>query len=132
MPQTNVREYILIIEDEPSLARVLLRTLHREGFHAAAAMNVDEAFNALDERTPDLILLDGGLPIISGVEICRILRTKHSTRNTPILFLSGDHSAAQRLAATEAGVDGFLAKPYLESELVGRVRTLLKRRAEPR
>src|SRR5665213_1609468 len=107
-----VREYILVIEDEELIARVLLRTLHRAGFHASAAFNADEAFRAVAESTPTLVLLDAHLPLVSGIEICRGLRARHATRHTPILFVTGDDSEEQRLAATRAGVDGFLAKPF--------------------
>jgi DNA-binding response OmpR family regulator len=125
MTKHDVREYILIIEDEPAVARALLRTLHRDGYHATAALNADEAFNAIEARTPDLILLDGSLPIVGGVEICRIVRGRHATLRTPILFVTADDSASHRLAASEAGADAFMAKPYRTEELRERVRFLL-------
>ena len=128
MTKGDVREYILIIEDEDDVARALLRTLHRAGYHATVAKNVDDVFSALEQRTPDVVVLDGSLPVVGGVEIVQILRGKHATKKTPILFLTADSDASQRLAASGVGADVFMTKPYRAEELVGRVQFLLAHR----
>jgi DNA-binding response OmpR family regulator len=128
MTKSDGREYILVIEDEDDIARALLRDLHRAGYHATVAKNIDDVFSSLEERTPDVVVVDGSLPVVGGVEICQILRGKHATRKTPILFLTEDNASSQRLAASGVGADVFMAKPYRAEELVGRVQFLLAHR----
>ena len=92
MTKADAREYILVIEDEDDVARALLRDLHRAGYHATVARNIDDVFSSLEERTPDVVVVDGSLPVVGGAEICQILRGKHATRKTPILFLTEDNA----------------------------------------
>ena len=77
---------------------------------------------------PDLILLDGTLPIVGGVEICRIVRARYATRFTAILFVTANDSPENRFAATQAGADAFIAKPFQTADLLDRVRALLASR----
>jgi DNA-binding response OmpR family regulator len=125
MTDSTAREHVLIVDDEPPIVSVLVRTLQRAGYNVAAAFNADEAFNVIEQRTPDVVLLDADLPVVGGLEICRILRAKPATRLTPILFITGTDTNERRFEATQAGVDGFLGKPFDTATLLERIHVML-------
>jgi two-component system phosphate regulon response regulator PhoB len=120
---------ILIVEDESSLVEVLRYNLEKEGFRTETAMDGDEAILALEEIHPDLVILDWMLPHVSGIEICRQMRRKKDSRNIPIVMLTARGEETDRIRGLESGADDYVVKPFSPSELIARVRAVLRRTA---
>ena len=119
--------YVLIVEDETSIATLLEYNLNREGFETALAGDGDMAIVMAEERVPDLILLDWMLPKLSGVEVARRLRRKDATKNVPIIMLSARGEEDDRVTGLDFGADDYLVKPFSMPELFARIRALLRR-----
>jgi two-component system phosphate regulon response regulator PhoB len=126
----GVKPRILVVEDETALVEILRYNLEKEGFDVAAAGDGEEALAAIAEHAPDLIILDWMLPLVSGLEICRQLRRKAETRDLPIIMLTARGEESDRVRGLEVGADDYVSKPFSPSELVARVRAVL-RRARP-
>jgi two-component system phosphate regulon response regulator PhoB len=118
---------VLVVEDEPAQREVLAYNLEAEGFDVARAETGDEALLLVDEFSPDLIVLDWMLPGVSGIEICRRLKTRAETRGMPIIMLSARSEEVDRVRGLETGADDYVVKPYSVVELLARVRTQLRR-----
>jgi two-component system phosphate regulon response regulator PhoB len=121
---------ILIVEDEVALVTLLRYNLEREGFRVLEAGNGEEALLLIKEQRPDLVLLDWMLPILSGIEICRQIRRSPEHRLTPVIMLTARGEEGDKLRGLEVGADDYVTKPFSPSELVARVRAVL-RRAKP-
>ncbi|MCO8146526.1 phosphate regulon transcriptional regulator PhoB [Rhodovulum tesquicola] len=121
------RPTVLIVEDEPAQREVLAYNLEAEGFRVARAATGDEALILVDEIVPDLVVLDWMLPSVSGIEICRQLKTRNDTRTLPIIMLSARAEEVDRVRGLETGADDYVVKPYSVVELMARVRALLRR-----
>ncbi len=121
---------VLIVEDEEAQAELLRYNFDREGFDVFVAGDADEAFVHVAEHQPDLVLLDWMLPGISGVSICQRLRARPETKALPIIMLTARGEEGDRVRGLESGADDYVVKPFLPSELVARVRAVL-RRARP-
>ncbi|SHH17071.1 phosphate regulon transcriptional regulator PhoB [Marivita hallyeonensis] len=121
---------VLVVEDEPAQREVLGYNLEAEGFRVAKAENGEEALLLVDEEQPDIIVLDWMLPNVSGIEVCRQLKTRSDTRNVPIIMLSARSEEVDRVRGLETGADDYVIKPYSVVELMARVRAQL-RRARP-
>lgn len=122
--------YVLIVEDEPGIAEMLRYNLAAAGFDAGIATDGDEALVTIAERLPDLVLLDWMLPGTSGIEVCRQLRRKRETRSIPVIMLTARGEEADRVRGLDGGADDYVTKPFSPSELVARVRAVM-RRARP-
>ncbi|MBO6688998.1 MAG: phosphate regulon transcriptional regulator PhoB [Henriciella sp.] len=122
-----MKPFIVIAEDEKSVAELLRYNLESEGYETAIAGDGDEAMLLLDERIPDLMLLDWMLPKISGIEICRRVRTRHETANLPIIMLTARTEEADRIRGLETGADDYVTKPFSTNELMARVKAVLRR-----
>ena len=122
---------ILIVEDEADLVTLLSYNLEKEGFRTAAAYDGDEALLIANEQRPDLLLLDWMLPHRSGLDVCRQLRRGSKTRDIPIIMLTARGEEGDRVRGLDSGADDYLVKPFSNSELVARIRAVL-RRAAPR
>ena len=118
---------VLIVEDEPSQREVLAYNLKAEGFEVITADNGDEALLLVEEQEPDLILLDWMMPNLSGIEVCRRLKSRRETRSIPILMLSARSEDVDKVRGLETGADDYLVKPYSVVELIARVRSHLRR-----
>ncbi|WGF88856.1 phosphate regulon transcriptional regulator PhoB [Marinivivus vitaminiproducens] len=118
---------VLVVEDEPALAQLLAYNLEAAGFASQVASDGDEALDAIDDRVPDLVLLDWMLPGISGIEICRRLRRRPDTANLPIIMLTARGEEPDRLRGLETGADDYIVKPFSTAEVVARVRSVLRR-----
>jgi two-component system phosphate regulon response regulator PhoB len=123
----SVTPRILVVEDEDSLATLLQYNLEKEGYHVAMAGDGEEALIQVDERLPDLVLLDWMLPKVSGVEVCRRLRQRTETRNVPIIMLTARGEETDRIRGLDTGADDYVVKPFSMSELTARVRAVLRR-----
>jgi len=119
--------YVLVIEDEDALATLLDYNLEKEGFRVDRAADGEEALLKIEEQTPDLLVLDWMLPKVSGVEVCRQVRARPETRRTPVIMLTARGEEADKVRGLETGADDYVVKPFAMSELVARIRALLRR-----
>ncbi len=121
------RPNVLVVEDEPAQREILTYNLEAEGFRVATADNGEDALIMVSEEMPDLIVLDWMLPNVSGIEVCRRLKTRAGTRAVPIIMLSARSEDVDRVRGLETGADDYVVKPYSVVELMARVRTQLRR-----
>jgi len=124
---SQIMPRILVVEDEDSLSNLLQYNLQKEGFDAVIAGDGEEALVQIDERLPDLIILDWMLPKVAGVEVCRRLRANPDTRNVPIIMLTARGEEADRIRGLDTGADDYITKPFSMTELLARVRAVLRR-----
>ena len=122
-----MKPLILIVEDEPPLQKLLAYNLEAVGFEVAQAYDGEEAVTLIDERAPDLVLLDWMLPQLSGLELCRRLRRRPETAHLPIIMLTARGEEHDRLRGLDLGADDFITKPFSPAELVARIRAVLRR-----
>jgi two-component system, OmpR family, catabolic regulation response regulator CreB len=115
---------VLVVEDEPSIAETIWYALRTEGFEVADAATGGEALAKLAAETFDCVILDVGLPDMSGFDVCRTLR---QTTAVPILFLTARDSEIDRIVGLELGADDYVSKPFSPRELAARVRAILRR-----
>jgi two-component system, OmpR family, phosphate regulon response regulator PhoB len=118
---------VLVVEDEGALVTLLRYNLEREGFRVAEARDGEEALLQAAELKPDLILLDWMIPHVSGLEVCRRLRRRPDTRGTPIIMLTARAEESDKIRGLDGGADDYVTKPFSPTELVSRVRALLRR-----
>jgi len=124
------RHRVLIVEDEQDIAGLIKHTLERSGeAEAEIVASGDAALRVASERVPDLIILDLNLPVLSGVDVCRILRSRAEVRRVPIIMLTARTSEDDRVSGFEHGADDYVTKPFSLRELSARVRAMLRRRA---
>jgi len=118
------KKQILVVEDEDSFVDALTVGLEREGFIVKVAINGTEALKIFEEIKPDLILLDIMLPEISGIDVCREIRTKS---DVPIIMVTAKGEEIDTVLGLEIGADDYVTKPYRLRELVARIRSVLRR-----
>jgi two-component system phosphate regulon response regulator PhoB len=121
---------ILIVEDEEPLTLLLRYNLEAEGFEVDSVARGDDAELHLRDHTPDLVLLDWMLPGLSGIELCRRLRTRRDTERVPIIMLTARGEETERVRGLATGADDYVVKPFSLPELIARIQALL-RRAKP-
>jgi two-component system, OmpR family, phosphate regulon response regulator PhoB len=121
---------ILIVEDEEALTTLLRYNLEAAGYDVESVGRGDDADLRLRESTPDLVILDWMLPDISGIELCRRLRSRPETRQLPIVMLTARGEESDRVRGLSTGADDYIVKPFSLPELLARVAALL-RRASP-
>lgn len=121
---------VLVVEDEPAQREILSYNLAAEGFQVSQAENGEEALLLVAEDEPDVIVLDWMMPSLSGIEVCRRLKSKPATRSIPIIMLSARSEEVDKVRGLETGADDYVIKPYSVVELMARVRAQL-RRARP-
>ncbi len=118
---------VLVVEDEPAQREVLAYNIRAEGFQVTTAESGDEALIAVRETHPDVIILDWMLPHVSGIEVCRQLKTAADTNRIPIIMLSARSEEVDKVRGLETGADDYITKPYSVAELLARLRTQLRR-----
>lgn len=118
---------VLLVEDEPAQREVLAYNLESEGFVVRRAENGEEAMLMVSEAKPDLVILDWMMPLMSGIEVCRQLKTRDETRDIPVIMLSARSEEVDTVRGLETGADDYVVKPYSLRELMARVRTQLRR-----
>ena len=119
--------HVLVVEDEEALAQLLKYNLEKEGYRVSVAQDGEEALIVADEVKPDLVLLDWMLPKAPGIEVCRRLRARQETRNTPIVMLTARDEESDRIRGLDTGADDYLSKPFSMSELLARLRAVMRR-----
>jgi DNA-binding response OmpR family regulator len=120
--------HILLVEDEVKLARFIELELNSEGYQTSVAHDGMSALTLARESAPDIILLDWMLPGMTGVEVCRRLRSTGS--KVPVIFLTARDEIGDRVAGLDAGADDYVVKPFSIEELLARVRAHLRRNQE--
>jgi len=124
---SSMKPRVLIVEDETALVELLRYNLEQSGFRVSVAYDGEEALASVQEDVPDLMLLDWMLPLMSGIEVCRQLRRQTSTANLPIIMLTARGEEGDRVRGLDAGADDYVAKPFSPTELVARIRAVLRR-----
>src|ERR1700722_13914980 len=123
----SAQPYILVVEDEEALATLLQYNLDKEGCTVETCGDGEEALMRIDEKLPDLGVLDWMLPSVSGIEVCRRLRQRSATRNLPIIMLTARGEETDRVRGLDTGADDYIVKPFAMSELSARIRAVLRR-----
>lgn len=118
---------VLLVEDEPAQREVLAYNLEAEGYNVRRAENGEEAMMLIDEAAPDLIILDWMMPLLSGIEVCRRVKSKAETRAIPVIMLSARSEEVDAVRGLDTGADDYVIKPYNLRELMARVRNQLRR-----
>ncbi|HSH24934.1 MAG TPA: response regulator YycF [Massilibacterium sp.] len=120
-------QFILVVDDEHPIANILKFNLEKEGYEVDVANDGNEAIQKVEEREPDLILLDIMLPEKDGFEVCRIVRKKHSM---PIIMLTAKGEEIDKVLGLEMGADDYVTKPFSTRELLARVKANLRRHTQ--
>lgn len=115
---------VLVIEDEENLQEALKYNLEREGYDVLTASDGERGLGMAREKRPDLVILDIMLPLLDGLEVCRILRREH---DTPIIMLTAKGEEVDRVVGLELGADDYITKPFSMRELLARLRSVLRR-----
>lgn len=119
--------HILVVEDEPSQREVMVYNLQAQGYRVTCADNGENAMLVIAEDAPDVMVLDWMMPHLSGIEVCRRMKSNAATRAIPIIMLSAKSEEVDRVRGLETGADDYVVKPYSVSELMARVRAQLRR-----
>ncbi len=119
--------HVLVVEDEEALATLLRYNLEKEGYRVSVAGDGEEALLMAEETPPDLVVLDWMLPKAAGIEVCRRLRLRNETRNTPIVMLTARDDESERIRGLDTGADDYVTKPFSMSELLARLRAVMRR-----
>ena len=119
---------VLVVDDDPAVSGALNRALRLEGYEVALAADGPTALEEIAIRPPDAVVLDIGLPIIDGLDVCRRLRA--ADNDTPVLMLTARDAINDRVQGLDAGADDYLVKPFALAELLARLRALLRRRPD--
>jgi two-component system, OmpR family, alkaline phosphatase synthesis response regulator PhoP len=124
----GARTRVLVVDDEQDIAGLIKLGLEKGGdIEADVVSTGDAALKAVTERAPDLIILDLNLPVLSGLEVCRILRARTASQRVPIIMLTARTSESDRVIGLDVGADDYITKPFSMRELAARVRAVLRR-----
>ncbi|MDO6966288.1 phosphate regulon transcriptional regulator PhoB [Rhizobium alvei] len=118
---------IMVVEDEEALGTLLSYNLEAEGYDVEVITRGDEADIRLQERVPDLLILDWMLPGVSGIELCRRLRMRSETERLPVIMLTARGEESERVRGLSTGADDYVVKPFSTPELMARVKAMLRR-----
>jgi DNA-binding response OmpR family regulator len=128
MTARAVRTRVLVVDDEQDIAGLIKHGLEKAGdIEVEIVLTGDAALKAVTEHTPDMIILDLNLPVLSGLEVCRILRARPNTQRVPIIMLTARTSESDRVTGLDVGADDYIIKPFSLRELAARVRAVLRR-----
>ena len=126
-----MKHLIMIIEDEEALALMLKYNLEKEGYDVWVEARGNKAIAEIEKRQPSVILLDWMLPELSGVDICKLIRSKPDIKNIPVIMLTAKGEEEYKIKGLSAGADDYVTKPFSVPELLARVKTQLRRAPEP-
>ena len=121
---------IFIIEDEPSIIKLVQHNLEKEGFIVSWSLNGNEGLKELKKFQPHLLLLDWMLPDLSGIDICKSIRRESNLKNLPIIMLTAKGESEDKIKGLNSGADDYITKPFSFNEVLARIKALL-RRSEP-
>ncbi|HMO86810.1 MAG TPA: response regulator, partial [Lacipirellulaceae bacterium] len=121
---------ILIVEDDPSLAEVLEYNLTQEGYETQVSADGQQGLREIRLRCPDLVILDLMLPMIEGLEVCRLLRADPSTSGVLVLMLTARSEESDELIGFSVGADDYVSKPFSVKVLLQRINALLRRKEQ--
>lgn len=121
------RKRILLVDDEPSIIKMVGKRLEVEGFDVVVAMDGEEAFQKAQSENPDLIILDLMLPLLNGYEVCAMLKKDPLSRKIPIALFSARAQEKDEKVGLDCGADRYIRKPFKSQDLMGQVRALLSR-----
>jgi len=121
------KPYVLIVEDEAALATMLRYNLEKQGFRVEEAVDGQEALTRIAEATPDIVLLDWMLPVMSGIEVCRQIRRRPATRDLPVIMVTARTEDQDAVRGLNTGADDYITKPFNMEALLARMRALLRR-----
>jgi DNA-binding response OmpR family regulator len=120
---------VLVVEDEQDIAALIKHALERSGdAQVDVVSSGDTALRAVADQAPDLVILDLNLPVLSGTEVCRVMRGRPDTADVPIIILSARTSESDRVTGLDLGADDYVTKPFSLRELAARVRAVLRRK----
>ncbi len=122
-----MRPYVLIAEDDHAVVELLKYNLEKEDYDAGFAMDGEEAMMMIEERAPDMLLLDWMLPKVPGIEVCRRVRARNQTANMPIIMLTARSEETDRIRGLDTGADDYVTKPFSTTELMARLRAVMRR-----
>ncbi|HEY8949741.1 MAG TPA: phosphate regulon transcriptional regulator PhoB [Rhizomicrobium sp.] len=123
----TLKPTVLVAEDESALVTLLRYNLEREGYRVLDTQDGEEALLIASEEKPDVIILDWMMPQLSGIEVCRRLRQRQETRNVPILMLTARGEETDRIRGLDTGADDYITKPFSMTELLARLRAVMRR-----
>jgi len=125
--RATMKPTVLVVEDEEALSTLLRYNLEKEGYNVVTSADGEEAALLVRETEPDLVLLDWMLPSLSGIELCRRLRSRTETRNLPIVMITARGEETDRIRGLDTGADDYITKPFSTTELMARIRAVLRR-----
>ena len=126
-----MKHLVMVIEDEEALGLMLKYNLEKEGYDVLVQSRGNKAIADVEKNMPSVILLDWMLPEMSGVEICKLIRSKPDIKNIPIIMLTAKGEEEDKIKGLSAGADDYVTKPFSIPELMARVKTQLRRAPEP-
>ena len=118
---------ILIVEDEAAIHQLLTYNLQAEGFRTRVVETGEEVHAAISDEMPDLVLLDWMLPGLSGIDVCKLIRSRPETQSLPVVMLTARGEETERVRGLATGADDYIVKPFSVPELMARVRSILRR-----
>ena len=131
MGDIAMKHVIMVVEDEEALALMLKYNLEKEGYDVVVETRGNKVLGCVEKNQPSVILLDWMLPEMSGVEICKLIRSKPDIKNIPIIMLTAKGEEEDKIKGLSAGADDYVTKPFSVPELLARVKTQLRRAPEP-
>ncbi len=123
----EIKHSVLIVEDEEDIVTLLKYNLEAASFNVLVARNGEEAVETAKHDIPDLVLLDWMIPLLSGLEVCRVLRRNETTRHIPIIMVTARGEEGDKIRALDVGADDYVTKPFSPAELIARVNAVLRR-----
>lgn len=126
-----MQHLVMVIEDEEALALMLKYNLEKEGYDVVVESRGNKAIAEIEKHCPSVILLDWMLPEMSGVDICKLIRSKPDIKNIPVIMLTAKGEEEDKIKGLSAGADDYVTKPFSVPELLARVKTQLRRAPEP-
>src|SRR6201996_359807 len=126
----NAKQTVLVVEDEAHIATMLRYNLEKAGYGVVEVASGDEALNQIAEHKPEEVLLDWGLPGVSGYELCRQIRASAEHRTLPVIMLTARGDEVDKVRALDNGADDYVTKPFKVGELIARLKAVM-RRAKP-
>ena len=121
----TIQPYVLVVEDDSACKRMLVTQFRQDGFEVDGVDDGSTAMCSLQERRPDLVCVDLGLPMVSGFELCKWVRHNPALTGVPLLVVTARTTLEDKAHATEAGADVVLSKPYRHAELIAAARRLV-------